>query len=169
MRKPSCSYRSCPNTRRGRGRSSHRNENVPAGGRYGRLIPNEFGNIVLSGDNDIENSSVDMSKTKEKEIVTPFQNQNAGLLHVSGSSATSLFTSLMTNSNEDKHMHRVNKKYGYSEYGNNMYDIIIEDLLEDKVRPPQYMMPFIQKVSFILSFGMQQKLILWCNFVALKL
>ena len=66
-------------------------------------------------------------------------------------------------------MHRVNKKYGYSEYGNNMYDIIIEDPLEDKVRPPQYMMPFIQKVSFIPSFGMQQKLILWHNFMALKL
>ena len=69
----------------------------------------------------------------------------------------------MINSNEDKHMHRVNKKYGYSEYGNNMYDIIIEDLLEDKVWPPQYMMPFIQKVSFILSFGTQQKLILRHN------
>ena len=95
-----------------------------------------------------------MSKAKEKEIVTPFQNQNVGPLHVSGSSATSLFTSLMTNSNEDKCMHRVNKKCGYSEYGNNMYDIIIEDPLEDKVWPPQYMMPFIEKVSFILSFGM---------------
>ena len=101
MRKPSCSYRSCPNTRRGRGRSSHRNENVPAKDRYGRLIPNEFGNIVLSADSDIENSNVDMSKMKEKEIITPFQNQNVGPLHISGSSATSPFMSLMTNSNED--------------------------------------------------------------------
>ena len=140
-RKPSCSYRSRQNTCRGR--SSHRNKNVPARDRYGRLIPNEFGNIVLSGDSDIENSNVDMSKTKEKEIVTPFQNQSVGPLHVSGSGATSPFTSLMTNSNEDKRMHRANKKYGYSEYGNNMYDIIIEDPLEDKVWPPQYMMPFV--------------------------
>ena len=109
-RKPSCSYRSHPNTHRGRGRSSHRNENVPARDRYGRLIPSVCRNIVLSGDSDIENSNVDMSKMKEKEIVTPFQNQNAGSLHVSGSSATSLFTSLMMNSHEDKRMHRVNKK-----------------------------------------------------------
>ena len=81
MRKPSCSYRSHPNTRRGRGRSSHRNENVPARDKYRRLIPNECGNIVLSADNDIENSNVDMSKMKEKGIVTPFQNQNAGPFH----------------------------------------------------------------------------------------
>ena len=68
----------------------------------GRLIPNEFGKIVLSGDSDIENCNGEMSQTKEKQIVTPFQDQNPVM-------------SLQMNSSEDKRMHRVNKRYGYSE------------------------------------------------------
>ena len=154
IRRSSSNYRSCANTSTVRGRYSHTNENVPARDRYRRLIPNEFGNIVLSGESDIESCNDEMSETKEKQIGTPFQDQNAEPLTLSVSSSASPITSLMTNSNEDKHLHRVNKKYGYSEYGNNMYDIITEDPLEDKQQPPQYMMPFVQKVSIIHVFCM---------------
>ena len=153
IRRSLSTYRSCANTSRGRGRCSCTNENVPARDRYGRLIPKKFGNIVLSGDSDIENCNGEMSKTKEKQIVTPFQDQNSEPLTISASSSVSPVTSLLRNSNEDKHMHRVNKRCGYSEYGNDMYNIIIEDPLEDKQRPPQYMMPFIQKVSTIQVTG----------------
>ena len=152
IRRSSSTYRSCANT--SRGRCSRMNENVPARDKYRRLIPNEFGNIVLSGDGDIENCNGEMSQMKEKQIVTPFQDQNLEPLTISASSSASPVMSLQTNSNEDEHMHRVNKRYRYLEYGNNMYDIIIEDPLEDKEQPPQYMMPFVQKVSTIQVIGM---------------
>ena len=153
IRRSSSTYRSHANTSRGRSRCSHMNENVPARDRYRRLIPNKFGNIVLSGDSDIENCNGEMSKMKEKQIVTPFQDQNSEPLTISASSSASPVMSLLTNSNEDNHMDRVNKRYGYSEYDKNMYNIIIEDPLEDKQWPPQYMMPFIQKVSTIQVIG----------------
>ena len=86
------------------------NENVPARDMYRRLIPNMFGNIVLSGDSDIENCNGELFKMKEKQIVTPFQNQNSEPLNISASSSASPVTSLLMNSNEDKHMHRVNKR-----------------------------------------------------------
>ena len=147
IRRPSSSYRPHANTSRGRGRCSGTNENVPARDKYGRLIPSEFGYIVLSGDCDAENCNGEMSKMQQKQIVTPFQDKNAKPLTVSASSQASPVTSLVSNSNEDKHMHRVNKRYGYSEYGNNMYNIIIEDPLEDKVQASQYMMPLVSKVG----------------------
>ena len=76
IRRSSSNCRSLANTSRGRARYSHTNENVPARDRYRRLIPNKFGNIVLSGDSDIETCNDEMSKTKEKQIVTPFQEKN---------------------------------------------------------------------------------------------
>ena len=76
-----------------------------------------------------------MSQNRENEIITPFQNKTAGRLSRSTSSAPGLIMSLLNKSNENKRMHWVNKKYRYSEYGNNMYDINKEDPLEDKVHP----------------------------------
>ena len=102
IRRSSSNYRSHANTCTVRGRYSHTNENAPARDRYGRLIPNKFGNIVLSGDSDIESCNDEMSKMKEKQIVTPFQDQNAEPLTLSASSSASPITSLRTNSNEDR-------------------------------------------------------------------
>ena len=121
---------------RSRGRGvSHQNENIQARDQYRRVTPNEFGHIVLSGDSDIETGNGDMSQNREKEIITPFQNKTAVPLSISTSSAPRLIMSLLNKSNKNKRMHWVNKKYRYSEYWNNMYDLNKEDPLEDKAHP----------------------------------